>query len=153
MFRFNGYTTVMKCLDRSKSIFSTVKTLNSTITSTQQNGSASNNGDQDLGFEVLAGNIDGSFYKVIPINDAQYRRLYAIQNYIVDRECHPLGLNPKLDSIGGFEKWMNNVRRPIVDFKMIQRFIDLDDALKKMLLNKLGQNSLIAVYQDVIGLQ
>ncbi|ODV84948.1 hypothetical protein CANARDRAFT_28683 [[Candida] arabinofermentans NRRL YB-2248] len=140
VLRFNGYTTHMTSVPRTQGIFSMLNTL--PVES-----------DTDMGYEVIASNIDGSFYKVIPVNEYQYRRLYTIQNYLNDKEVHSLGLNPKMNAIGGLDYLMPSIKRPFIDMTMFKKFANLNGDKKQLVLSKLGKNSYLEMYQDLISLQ
>ncbi|QOU18356.1 hypothetical protein BRETT_000082 [Brettanomyces bruxellensis] len=140
VFRFNGYTTAMRLCDRKNSIFSMLDTL------------AIPPG-ADLGFEVIGCNIEGSFYKVTPANEYTYRRLYALQNHISDKESHWLGLNPKMNAVGHLSHIMKLVKRPFIDLNIIKRYISMSEEKKMHITKRLGKNALIETYRDVISLQ
>ncbi|VEU24234.1 DEKNAAC105461 [Brettanomyces naardenensis] len=140
VFRFNGYTTSMVLKDRRHSIFTMIDTLNVPK-------------GVDLGYETIGSNIDGSFYKVTPVNEYSYRRLYSLQNYISDKEVHWLGMNPKMNAIGYLSDVLQTVRRPFVDLNLILRYISLNEEKKAHFCKKLGRNALLETYKDVIGLQ
>ncbi|KAG7746503.1 hypothetical protein KL912_004434 [Ogataea haglerorum] len=138
LLRSNALTTKMISVARDRSLFSMVGTLNH---------------DDDLGYEIIASNIDGSFYKVMPVNEYQYRRLYSIQNYLYDKELHWLGLNPKSNAIGGLTELMASIKRPFIELNMFHRFIGFNNDRKKQIMQKLGKNSYVEVYKDIISLQ
>ena len=140
VFRFNSYTTAMKMCDRKDSIFSMLDTLAVPP-------------DADLGFEVIGCNIEGSFYKVTPVNEYTYRRLYALQNHISDKEYHWLGLNPKMNAVGNLSDIMRLVKRPFIDLNLIKRYICMSEEKKAHISKRLGKNALIETYRDVISLQ
>lgn len=140
VFRFNNYATAMKMLNRRRTVFSMVDTLH--IASAV-----------DLGFEIVGSNIDGSFFKVSPLNEYQYRRLYSLQNYVTDKETHWLGLNPRLNAIGNMQELMSSVRRPFIDLRMIKRYLSMKETKKEHVAKKLGHSALVEAYKDAIALQ
>lgn len=139
-FRSNAHTTKMLTCSRRASIFSMVSTL--PIRS-----------DVDLGFEVIGSNIDGSFYKVSPINEYQYRRLYSLQNYIADKQHHWLGLNPKMNASGNLQDEMPVIKRPFIEYRLLTRFNNMNEDKKKMFAIRLGKDALVDIYRDLISLQ
>jgi cleavage and polyadenylation specificity factor subunit 1 len=139
-FRSNSDTTKMITCNRRSCFFSMVNTL--PIRS-----------DVDLGFEVIGSNSDGSFYKVSPINEYQYRRLYALQNYIADKEHHLLGLNPKMNAIGNLQDEIPLIKRPFIEFKLLTKFSSMNEDKKKMFAIRLGKDALVDIYRDMISLQ
>lgn len=138
--RTNSYTTKMLRKDRREACFSMVNTLPIRK-------------DVDLGFEVIGCNIDGSIYKVSPINEYQYRRLYSLQNQIADKEAHWLGLNAKMNAVGDLQDEMNVIKRPIIEYRLLTRFSSMAEDKKKMFAIKLGKDALVDVYRDMISLQ
>ncbi|QPG75184.1 hypothetical protein FOA43_002534 [Brettanomyces nanus] len=140
VFRCNGYTTAMKLNNRKESVFSMVSTLKAPA-------------DVDIGYETIGCNIDGSFYKVMPVSEYSYRRLYSLQNYMSDKESHWLGLNPRMNAIGNLSDVMRTVKRPFVDLALILRYISLNEEKKEHFSKKLGRNALVDTYRDVIALQ
>ncbi|KAH3661725.1 hypothetical protein OGAPHI_005903 [Ogataea philodendri] len=138
VFRSNCYATKMISVARDRSLFSMIDTLTNT---------------SDLGYEIIGSNMDGSFFKVIPVNEYQYRRLYSIQNYLYEKELHWLGLNPKSNAIGGLSELMPSIKRPFIELNMFHRFVNLNDDKKRQVMQKLGKNSYVEVYKDIISLQ
>lgn len=139
-FRSNAQTTKMINCNRRESLFSMVSTLPIRK-------------DVDLGFEVIASNIDGSFYKVSPINEYQYRRLYSLQNYIAEKEHHWLGLNPKMNAVGNLEDKSMVIKRPFIEFRLLTKFSSMNEEKKKMFAMRLGKDALLNIYRDMISLQ
>lgn len=140
VFRSNSQTTKMIRLNRRSSLFSMVTTLPIRK-------------DVDIGFEILGSNIDGSFYKMSPINEYQYRRLYSLQNFIADKEHHWLGLNPKMNSMGNLQGEMPIIKRPVIEFKLLTKFNSMSEEKKRMFAMRLGKDALVDVYRDLISLQ
>lgn len=140
LFRFNGYCTAMKLENRRNSVFSMINTLNVPP-------------NIDLGHEIIGCNIDGSFYKVSPVNEYSYRRLYSVQNFISDKCMHCLGLNPKMNAIGDLTDIMASVRRPFIDLELIRRYMNMNDDRKDRFSKRLGKNALVDTYRDLISLQ
>jgi cleavage and polyadenylation specificity factor subunit 1 len=139
-FRSNAQTTKMINVSRRTSLYSMVSTL--PIRS-----------DVDLGYEVIGSNIDGSFYKVSPINEYQYRRLYSLQNFIADKEHHWLGLNPKMNATGNLSEDVAVIKRPFIEYKLLTRFSSMSEEKKKLFAMRLGKDALVDIYRDLISLQ
>lgn len=130
----NTYQRVTKMVNvsRRRSLFSMVSTLPFRK-------------DFDLGHEVIGCNSNGSFFRVVPIPDFQYRRLLAVQNYM-DKDIQHLGLTTKM-TFGGLKG------RPIIDSFSIKRFLTLPESNKKAVMDRVGQGALVEVYRDIIGIQ
>lgn len=139
-FRSNAHTTKMINCSRRKSFFSMVSTLPIRK-------------DVDLGYEVIASNIDGSFYKVSPINEYQYRRLYSLQNYIAEKEHHWLGLNPKMNAVGNLQNELTVIKRPFIEYRVLTKFSSMNEDKKRMFAMRLGKDALVDIYRDMISLQ
>lgn len=136
----NSLTTKMISCNRRSSLFSMVNTLPIRT-------------DVDLGFEVIGSNIDGSFYKVSPINEYQYRRLYALQNYINDKTHHWLGLNPRMNAMGNLQDELAVIKRPFIEYRLLAKFNGMNEDKKKMFSIRLGKDALVDIYRDMISLQ
>lgn len=139
-FRSNAFTTKMRSYSRRSSLYSMVNTL--PIRS-----------DVDLGFEIFGTNIDGSIYKVSPINEYQYRRLYTLQNHIADKENHWLGLNPRMNAVGNLQNEMPIIKRPFIEYRLLTKFSSMSEDKKNVVAVKLGKNALVDIYRDMISLQ
>lgn len=139
-FRSNAQTTKMINCSRRQSLFSMVSTLPIRK-------------DVDLGFEVIASNIDGSFYKVSPINEYQYRRLYSLQNFIAEKEHHWLGLNPKMNAVGNLQDSTTVIKRPFIEYRLLTKFSGMNEDKKRMFAMRLGKDALLDIYRDMISLQ
>lgn len=109
--------------------------------------------DVDLGYEVIASSIDGSFYKVSPINEYQYRRLYSLQNYIAEKEHHWLGLNPKMNAVGNLQDELTVIKRPFIEYRLLTKFSSMNEDKKRMFAMRLGKDALVDIYRDMISLQ
>lgn len=140
VFRTNAHTTKMIRLNRRSSQFSMVSTLPI-------------RNDVDLGYDILGSNIDGSFYKMSPINEYQYRRLYSLQNFIADKEHHWLGLNPRMNAMGNMQGEMAIIKRPVIEYKVLTKFNSMSEDKKRMFAIRLGKDALVDVYRDLISLQ
>lgn len=139
-FRSNAHTTKMMNCSRRRSLFSMVSTLPIRK-------------DVDLGYEVIASSIDGSFYKVSPINEYQYRRLYSLQNYIAEKEHHWLGLNPKMNAVGNLQDELTVIKRPFIEYRLLTKFSSMNEDKKRMFAMRLGKDALVDIYRDMISLQ
>lgn len=140
MLRTNSHTTKMINCNRRDSLFSMVSTLPIRK-------------DVDLGCEVIASNIDGSIYKVSPINEYQYRRLYSLQNYIAEKEHHWLGLNPKMNAVGNLQDESFVIKRPFIEYRLLTKFSSMNEEKKRMFAIRLGKDALVDIYRDMISLQ
>ncbi|AOA60474.1 mRNA cleavage and polyadenylation factor subunit [Komagataella phaffii CBS 7435] len=136
IFKTNQYTTCMKMRERKY----VIKPPKNQFTNFSE------------AFEVVAANSDGSFYKVTPISEATYRRLYVIQQQIFDQENHKCGLNPRENRYLSDQYSIPN-QRLILDFDNIRRFLEFDEIKKRDLVHKLGRNTYSEFYRDLLNLQ
>ncbi|CDK27431.1 unnamed protein product [Kuraishia capsulata CBS 1993] len=137
VFRNNSSTTNLVAVARSKSLFSASRSLKENLVAE---------------FECIGSNVDGSLYRVTPVSETTYRRLYAVQQQIYDRESHFLGLNPRLNIIGHMENIMDNVNRPVLDFDVLKKFMTLSEERKRAFAKRIGNNVYSEIYRDFIGI-
>lgn len=98
-------------------------------------------------FQVIGSTQDGSFFNVFPINEAAYRRMYILQQQLIDKEFHYCGLNPRLNRIGSIKLQNNETNtKPILDYDLIRSFTKLSDDRKRNLANKVSGKG---IYQDI----
>lgn len=93
---------------------------------------------------------DGSVTDVVPCPEDAYRRLYAIQTQITDKEAHVCGLHPRayrydpiLPGTG------NSPHRPILDGHTLIRFANLPRNKQNVYANRLGQRYQQLIWKDL----
>lgn len=102
-------------------------------------------------FQTIGSTIDGSFFVVFPVSESTYRRMYIIQQQIIDKEFHHCGLNPRLNRFGDLSATANDVNnKPMLDYEVIKLFAQLNEDRKKNLLIKVGANTYQEIWKDLI---
>lgn len=105
-------------------------------------------------FQTIGSTTDGSFFTVFPINEATYRRMYILQQQLIDKEYHYCGLNPRLNRFGGLSIAENDVNtKPILDYQVIKSFSKLNDDRKTLLANKVSKRAHQDIWKDIIELE
>lgn len=107
---------------------------------------------------IIGANVDGSMYSVTPISEDSYRRLYVLQQQIIDKEQHYLGLNPRLNRVSPTYETINknltfNLSqqiRLIIDYEVLRIFVRLSDDRKKQLALKAGRLAYGEIWKDLI---
>lgn len=124
--------------------------------SSNSGGSGGSNGHSE--FQVLGGNIDGSLYIVSPISEDSYRRMYVLQQQLIDKELHHLGLNPRMNRISEKYEYINSnftsnstqQAKAIIDFEVLREFTKLSDDRKKQLALKVGRYAYTEIWKDLV---
>ncbi|ODV80617.1 pre-mRNA 3'-end processing factor CF II [Suhomyces tanzawaensis NRRL Y-17324] len=103
-------------------------------------------------FQSIASTIDGSFINVFPLSEASYRRLYIIQQQLIDKEYHYCGLNPRLNRFGGLSVTMNDINtKPILDYDVIRGYAKLNIDRRNYLASKVGsKQGMYEIWKDLI---
>lgn len=129
-FATNSYVTSMK------SIPITAEFYNSEVRELQK-GITDN-------FQSIGSTVDGSFFSVFPVQENSYRRMYILQQQLIDKEYHYCGLNPRLNRFGGLNSSNDINVKPILDYEVLRSFMKLSDDRKRNLASKVSGD-----YQDV----
>lgn len=109
------------------------------------------NGGQDVTFQTVGSTVDGSFYTVFPVNEATYRRMYILQQQLIDKEYHACGLNPRRNRFGGLSLSVNDTNaKPLLDYDVIKTFTSLNEDRKNNLALKVSRNVLQDIWKDFI---
>lgn len=102
-------------------------------------------------FQTIGSTIDGSFFVVFPVSESTYRRMYIVQQQIIDKEYHYCGLNPRLNRFGDLSVTANdNNIKPFLDYEVIKLFAHLNEDRKRNLLVKVGSNTYQDIWKDLI---
>ncbi len=97
---------------------------------------------------------DGSLFYITPVSESTYRRLYVIQQQLIEKETHYAGLNPS--------EFRNNhqvittnmlLSRPILDSNLILGYTGLSIDRRRALSLKIGSGSTGALWKDLINLE
>lgn len=103
-------------------------------------------------FQTIASTTEGAFYVVYPVDEAIYRRLYILQQQLIDKEFHSCGLNPKLNRLGN-RSVTDGTSRPILDCELIRRFAKLNEDRKNIMVQKIGSRSQVELWKDLIEME
>ncbi|KAG2735725.1 hypothetical protein G9P44_001939 [Scheffersomyces stipitis] len=132
-FSINSFVTCLKSLPKTEEKYDT--------------GSGQKTSSVIGDFQTIGSTIDGSFFSVVPINEASYRRMYILQQQLTDKEYHYCGLNPRLNRFGGLSVTANDTNtKPILDYDVIRAYGKLNEERKKNLASKVSAKN---IYQDI----
>lgn len=113
-------------------------------------------GFNDYVFQAIGSNIDGSFYVVFPTNESTYRRMYILQQQLIDKEFHYCGLNPRLNRFGGIPLTYSDTNtKPLLDYLVIKSFAYLNEDRKRNLALKVGNKTNIEqdIWKDFVEIE
>ncbi|CAI1842736.1 hypothetical protein SEUBUCD646_0B04090 [Saccharomyces eubayanus] len=104
-------------------------------------------------FQNVGGQVDGSVFKLVPLSEETYRRLYLIQQQIIDRELQLGGLNPRMERLANDFYQMGHAMRPMLDFNVIRRFSGLAIDRRRNTAQKAGRQAHFEAWRDIINIE
>lgn len=104
-------------------------------------------------FQALGGQMDGSLFKILPLREDAYRRLYVLQQQISEKETQLAGLNPKMERLANEHYKTTHVVRPMLDFNVIERFKALSIDRRKQISQKVGKRAHFEIWRDLINIE
>ncbi|CCF58286.1 hypothetical protein KAFR_0E01320 [Kazachstania africana CBS 2517] len=109
--------------------------------------------DTNRTYQVVGGQTDGSMFKIVPLSEESYRRLYVIQQQIIDKETQLGGLNPRMERLSNQYLPLCHVMRPMLDFNVIRKFSAMPISKRQALAQKLGRNVHFEAWRDLINIE
>lgn len=104
-------------------------------------------------YQVLGAQVDGSLFKIIPLREDSYRKLYFIQQQLCDKEPGLAGINVKMERQSNkFLKHTHNLR-PMLDGDVIKKFTMLPIFRRKNIAKKLGRNAHFELWREIIDIE
>jgi len=100
-------------------------------------------------YQNIGINVDGSIFKMIPINEATYRRLYILQQQLSDKVAHYAGLNARANRFSDNEAG----QKPIIEYNLIKWFINFNVDKRKQFSAKVGKNAYLELWRDFIEIE
>lgn len=102
-------------------------------------------------FQTIASTAEGAMYIVFPVNEATYRRMFILQQQLMDKEYHHCGLNPRLNRVGGIEADPDQTLRPVLDCEILKRYAKLNQDRMRVLGQKISIKSIsVDIWRDLI---
>lgn len=101
-------------------------------------------------YQAIGGHSDGSINKIIPLTEDAYRRLYVIQQQIIDKEPVIGGLNPRMERQDNDFHHLSHTKRPMLDYNVIKRFTNLSIKRRSNLAQKIGRNAEFDLWRIII---
>ena len=107
-----------------------------------------------LPFQVIASTVEGAMYTVFPVSEATYRRMYILQQQLIDKEFHPCGLNPKLNRFVPLKKESSLQLRPMLDSELLRRYAKLNQDRMRTFAQKVSiKNVYVDIWKDLIEIE
>lgn len=104
-------------------------------------------------FQTLGCTGDGLFFTVFPVGESTYRRMYILQQQLIDKEYHHCGLNPRLNRLGGLVFSDADVNsKPVLDWDVLRRFSKLNNDRKAQFAAKAGSGG-EGVWRDIVEME
>ncbi|EDO18875.1 hypothetical protein Kpol_1023p44 [Vanderwaltozyma polyspora DSM 70294] len=104
-------------------------------------------------FQSVGSCVDGSIFKVIPLDEDSFRRLYVIQQQVIDTEIQAGGLNPRMERLSNEYYQLVHLMRPMLDFNIIRRFSNLSITKRTKIAQKAGRRAHFDVWRDMINIE
>lgn len=102
-------------------------------------------------FQTIGSTVEGAMYTVFPVGEPTYRRMYILQQQLIDKEYHHCGLNPKLNRIGISDSLNGGNLRAMLDCELIRKFTKLNEDRKRTLSLKVSmKNAQVDIWKDLI---
>lgn len=108
---------------------------------------------QKQAYQALGAQTDGSIFKVIPLKEATYRKLYFIQQQLCDKEVALGGLNVRMERQDNKYLKVTHNLRPLLDANIIRRFTMLPIVRRKIMAKKLGRNAHFDIWREMIDME
>lgn len=112
-----------------------------------------NNSKQDQTFQALGAQTDGSIFKVIPLKEDAYRKLYFVQQQLCDKEASLGGLNVRMERQDNDYLEITHNVRPMLDANIIRKYTMLPIVRRKNMAKKLGRNAHFDLWREMIDLE
>lgn len=126
---------------------------NTCMTLLPKNEEFDNSESENRTFQAIGGQVDGSLFKILPLREDTYRRLYVLQQQISEKEVQLGGLNPKMERLANDHYKTTHVVRPMLDFNVIERFKVLSVDRRKQISQKVGKRAHFEIWRDLINIE
>ena len=104
-------------------------------------------------YQSVGACVNGSMFKVIPLSEESFRRLYVIQQQVTDTEVHAAGLNPRMERLSNEYYQETHMMRPLLDFNIIRRFSNLSIEKRKRISQKAGSRAHFELWRDIVNIE
>lgn len=106
---------------------------------------------ENVPFQTIGSTVEGAMYTVFPVSEPTYRRMYILQQQLIDKEYHHCGLNPRLNRVGVNETPNSANLRAMLDCELIRKFTKLNEDRKRTLSLKISvKNIQVDIWKDLI---
>ncbi|CAR24860.1 cleavage/polyadenylation factor CFT1 [Lachancea thermotolerans CBS 6340] len=104
-------------------------------------------------FQAIGAQTDGSLFNVVPLSESSYRRLYMVQQQLIEKDVHLCGLNPKMERLQNDFYQLGHLMRPMLDFTVIKSFATLPLNKRKQIAAKAGRQADFEIWRDLINVE
>lgn len=113
-----------------------------------------NEDDPISSYQTVGGQTDGSIYKIVPLDESAYRRLYVVQQQLTDGEPQFAGFNPKMERLSNnYYNSTNKNIKPMLDFNVIRRFSVLPISKRQKISKIAGRRAHFDIWRDLINVE
>lgn len=103
--------------------------------------------------QIVGGQTDGSLFKLVPLREDTYRRLYVLQQQLVEKEVQLGGLNPRMERLSNEYYHQTHAVRPMLEFNVIRRFNTLSVDKRKQTAQKAGRRAHFDIWRDLVNIE
>ncbi|QBM90200.1 cleavage and polyadenylation specificity factor subunit 1 [Metschnikowia aff. pulcherrima] len=105
----------------------------------------------NVSFQTIASTAEGAMYVVFPVEESSFRRMFILQQQLMDKEYHFCGLNPRLNRVGPCEPDTIQSLRPILDCELLKRYAKLSQDRMRFFEHKISVKSVASdIWRDLI---
>lgn len=104
-------------------------------------------------FIAVGSQTDGSLFRMIPIDESAYRRLYLVQQQMIEKAVPIAGLNPRMERLNNEFYQKGHPLRPTLDFQILKKFTQLPIKKRNTTENKVGRQASTDLWHDIIDIE
>lgn len=104
-------------------------------------------------FQVVGAQTDGSIFKILPLKEDAYRRLYVVQQQFNEKDIQFGGLNPRMERLSNVHYIHTHVLRPMLDNNIIKKFSMVCIDRRKQIAQRAGRRAYLEIWRDLIDIE
>ena len=104
-------------------------------------------------YQALGAQTDGSIFKIVPLKEDSYRRLYFVYQQLCDKETPLGGINVRMERQGNEYLKITRNLRPMLDGNIVRKYTTLPIAKRKNIARRLGRNAHFDLWREIIELE
>lgn len=110
-------------------------------------------GSKTSNYIALGCQTDGSIFRMIPLNEASYRRFYLVQQQLLDHEIPLAGFNTKMERLDNEYYHKGHSLRPTLDSQVLKKYIHLPITKRTTIENRVGRHASTELWHDLIDIE